>query len=60
MERDLARVEHKMFKLFEADVLFLFAMKRVWGGRSVNLGVKKELYERIVVPTVMFGSESWV
>ena len=35
------------------------AMKRVWGGRSVTLGVKKELYERIVVPTVMYGSESW-
>ena len=32
------------------------AMKRVWGGRSVTLGVKKELYERIVVPTVMYGS----
>ena len=34
------------------------AMKRVWGGRSVTLGVKRELYERIVVPTVMYGSES--
>ena len=34
-------------------------MKRVWGGRSVTLGVKRELYERIVVSTVMYGSESW-
>ena len=28
-------------------------MKRVWGVRSVNLGVKRELYKKIVVPTVM-------
>ena len=35
------------------------AMKRVWRGRSVTVGVKRELYERIVVPTVMYGSESW-
>ena len=34
------------------------AMKRVWGWRSVTLGVKRELYERIVVLTVMYGSES--
>ena len=35
------------------------AMKRVWSARSVTLNVKRELYERIVVPTVMYGSESW-
>ena len=35
------------------------AMKRMWNGRSVSLRVKRELYERIVVPTVMYGSESW-
>ena len=35
------------------------ALKRVWRGRGVTLGVKRELYERIVVPTVMYGSESW-
>ena len=35
------------------------AMKRVWSERSVNVRVKRELYERIVVPTVMYGSESW-
>ena len=35
------------------------AMKRMWSGRSVSLRVKRELYERIVVPTVMYGSESW-
>ena len=35
------------------------AMKRMWSGRSVTLRVKRELYERIVVPTVMYGSEAW-
>merc|ERR1712002_202066 len=35
------------------------AMRRVWSERSVNVRVKRELYERIVVPTVMYGSESW-
>ena len=35
------------------------AMKRMWNSRSLTVGVKRELYERIVVPTVMYGSESW-
>ena len=35
------------------------AMKRMWSGRSVTVRVKRELYERVVVPTVMYGSESW-
>ena len=35
------------------------AMKRVWSERSVSMRVKRELYERIVVPTVMYGSETW-
>ena len=34
-------------------------MKRVRGGRSVTLGIKRELYERFVVSTVMCGCESW-
>ena len=34
------------------------AMKRVWVGRSVTLGEKRALYEKIVLPTVMYGSES--
>ena len=32
-----------------------FGTMRMWSGRSV----KRELFERIVVPTVMHGSESW-
>lgn len=35
------------------------AMKKVWNERNVTLEVKRELYERIVVPTVMYGSETW-
>merc|ERR1712074_391147 len=35
------------------------AIKRVWSARSATLNVKRELYERIVVPTVIYGSESW-
>ena len=35
------------------------SMKRVWGGRSVTLGVKRQLYEKIVTLIVMYGSESW-
>jgi len=35
------------------------AMKRRWKSSSLNVEVKRELYERIVVPTVMYGSESW-
>ena len=29
------------------------AMKRVLSGRSVNVRVKRELYERVVVPTII-------
>ena len=35
------------------------AMKRMWSSRSVTVSVKRELYERVVVPTIMYGSESW-
>merc|ERR1712121_444092 len=35
------------------------AMKSMWKCRSVSLNVKKELYERIVVTTVTYGSETW-
>ena len=36
------------------------AMKRLWNVRSVNFEAKRELYERVVVPTLMYGSEAWV
>ena len=35
------------------------AMKSIWREREVGMRVKKSLYESIVVPTVMYGGESW-
>ena len=35
------------------------ALESVWSGGCVTLGMNRELYERIVVPNVMYGSESW-
>ena len=34
------------------------AMKYMWSCRNISLNVK-ELYERIVVLTLMYGSETW-
>ena len=34
------------------------AVKSTWRCRSVTLNEKKELYKRIVVPTVMYGYET--
>ena len=38
----------------------LGALKRVMKNRRLGMNVKKVLYEKVVVPTVMYGSESWV
>ena len=35
------------------------AMKSIWRTKEVGMRVKKGLYESIVVPTVMYGGESW-
>ena len=35
------------------------AMKRGWRARSATLNVKRELYEKTVVLTVIYVSESW-
>ena len=37
----------------------LGAMKRVMKCRGLGMNVKKELYEKVVVPTVTYGSECW-
>ena len=34
-------------------------MKGVMKNRGLGMNVKKVLYEKVVVPTVMYGSESW-
>ena len=37
----------------------LGALKGVMKNRGLGMNVKKTLYEKVVVPTVMYGSESW-
>ena len=37
----------------------LGALKGVMKNRGLVMNVKKVLYEKVVVPTVMYGSESW-
>ena len=37
----------------------LGALKGVMKNRGLGRNVKKVLYEKVVVPTVMYGSESW-
>ena len=37
----------------------LGAMKGVMRNRGLGMNVKKVLYERVIVPTVTYGSESW-
>ena len=37
----------------------LGALKEVMKNRGLGMNVKKVLYEKVVVPTVMYGSESW-
>ena len=37
----------------------LGALKGVWKNRGLETNVKKVLYEKVVVPTVMYGSELW-
>ena len=37
----------------------LGALKGVMKNRGLGMNVKKVLYEKVVVPAVMYGSESW-
>ena len=37
----------------------LGALKGVMKNRRLGMNIKKVLYEKVVVPTVMYGSESW-
>ena len=37
----------------------LGALKGVMKNRGLGMNVKKVLFEKMVVPTVMYGSESW-
>ena len=35
-------------------------LKSVWKNRNVSMETKRSMYERIVVPTALYGSEAWV
>ena len=35
------------------------AMKRLWRNEGMGMEAKKVLYEGVVVPTVLYGSETW-
>ena len=44
---------------FNEGCKVLGALKEVMKNRGLGMNVKKVLYEKVVVPTVMYGSESW-
>ena len=35
------------------------ALSRIWKVGSFGMGVKKIMYERIVVPTLVYGAKTW-
>ena len=35
------------------------AVNRLWKVRGLGVGVKIMVYERIVVPSVLYGADSW-
>ena len=41
------------------DVNCVGVLKGVMKNRVLGMNVKKVLYEKVVVPSVMYGSESW-
>ena len=38
----------------------LGAVNRVFKSWNVGLNVKKCVYERVIMPTVLYGTETWV
>ena len=34
-------------------------MAKLWKENMISREVKRELYERVVIPTVVYGSEMW-
>ena len=52
-------VEADMHHRVDEGCKVLGALKGIMKNRGLGLNVKKVLYEKVVVPTVMYGSESW-
>ena len=52
-------VESDVRHIVKEGCKLLGALKGVMKNRELGMNVKKVLYEKVVVPTVMYGSESW-
>ena len=52
-------VEADVYHRVHEGCKVLGALKGVMKNRGLGMNVKKVLYEKVVVPTVMYGSESW-
>ena len=50
-----ANVHHRV----NEECKVLGALKGVMKNSGLGMNVKKVLYEKVVVPTIMYGSESW-
>ena len=53
------RVEADVHHRVDEGCKVLGALKGVMTNRELGMNVKKVLYEKLVVPTIMYGSQSW-
>ena len=51
-------VDEVVYRINEGQKV-LGAVNRVFKSRNVGLNVKKCVYERVIVPTVLYGAETW-
>ena len=35
------------------------AIRNIWKCKSVNMSTKRSIYERVIVPSVLYGAETW-
>ena len=50
--------EEVVYRLLERRKVWE-TMRKLWKANRISRKVKRELYERTVIPTVVFGSETW-
>ena len=58
VSRDGDIEEEVKFRVGEAGRA-MGGMKRIWNNREMGMNVKTSLYESIIVPTALYGSETW-
>ena len=51
-------VDEVVYRINEGQKV-LGAVNRVFKSRNVGLNVKKCVYERVIVPIVLYGTETW-